>query len=167
MDRKEKKEKKEQPVKPVNVHITNHNKFEKGVGAFITNLNHLTIVMDSEGNMKLNADQVPAPVMPQTEVEKDAPQDDDGDEGNDVSTNINDLVTKLKPIFFNNEEDVRLFLKEIVGMREKDITDLVNKWVNDKRISDFGNSRKGVLWTILNDAGLYNKSKQNWNRRVF
>lgn len=53
--------------KPVNVHITNNNTFEKGVGAFITNLNHLTIVMDSEGNMKMDAGQVP--VMPHTEVE--------------------------------------------------------------------------------------------------
>ena len=118
-------------------------------------------------NQYISADQVPAPVMPQTEAKKDAPQDDDGDEGNDESINIDDLVTKLKPIFFNNEEDVRHFLKEIDGMKPNDITDLVNKWVKEKRISDFGNSRKGVLWTILNDAGIYNKSKQNWNRRVF
>jgi hypothetical protein len=76
MDQKDKKEKKE---KPVTVHITNHNKFEKGVGAFITNLNHLTIVMDSEGNMKLDANQVPAPVMPHTEVdaEEEQPEEDD------------------------------------------------------------------------------------------
>ena len=63
-------EKKEKKEKPVTVHITNHNKFEKGVGAFITNLEHLTIVMDSEGNMKMDASQVP--MMPQTEVVKGA-----------------------------------------------------------------------------------------------
>ena len=78
-----------------------------------------------------------------------------------------DLVEKLKPIFFNNENDVRLFLKEISGMKDKDITDLVNRWVHDKRISDYGNSRKGVLWGILNNAGLYTKSLQNWCRRVY
>lgn len=78
-----------------------------------------------------------------------------------------ELIEKLLPIFFNNEEDVRLFLKEITRMKDKDITDLVNKWVNDKRISDYGNSRKGDLWTILNDAGLYKKSRQNWCRRVY
>ena len=77
------------------------------------------------------------------------------------------LVEKLKPIFFNNENDVRLFLKEISGMKDKDITDLVNRWVHDKRISDYGNSRKGVLWGILNNAGLYTKSLQNWCRRVY
>ena len=80
---------------------------------------------------------------------------------------ITDLIEKLKPIFFNNENDVRLFLKEISGMKDKDITDLVNRWVHDKRISDYGNSRKGVLWGILNNAGLYTKSLQNWCRRVY
>ncbi len=77
-----------------------------------------------------------------------------------------DLIEKLKPIFFNNEDDVRLFLKEIKGMKSNDITDLVNRWVKEKRISDYGNSRKGVLWHILHEAGLYTKTKSNWNGRV-
>lgn len=62
MDKKDKQE------KPVTVNITNHNKFEKGVGAFITNLNHLTLVMDAEGNMKMDLGNVP--VMPHTEIEE-------------------------------------------------------------------------------------------------
>ena len=74
---------------------------------------------------------------------------------------------KLSPIFYNNEENVRQFLKEINGMPANDITDLVNRWVQDKRISDYGYSRKGELWAILYDEGLYDKSRQNWNRRVF
>lgn len=77
-----------------------------------------------------------------------------------------DLIEKLKPIFFNNKDDVRLFLKEIKGMKSNDITDLVNRWVKEKRISDYGNSRKGVLWRILHEAGLYTKTKSNWNGRV-
>ena len=150
----------EKNEKPVTVHITNNNKFEKGVGAFITNLNHLTIVMDSEGNMKVDA--VQAPVMPYTQVdaapntEEDTADTDDDDE----------LVAQLRPIFYNNEADVRQFLKEIRGMAQEDITDLVNRWVKEKRISDYGNSRKGVLWGILNKAGLYTRSKTNWNGRV-
>lgn len=74
MDEKKKKVKKtantssqEKKEKPVTVHITNHNTFQKGVGAFVTNLNHLTIVMDSEGNMKMDASQVPT--MPHTQVD--------------------------------------------------------------------------------------------------
>ena len=77
------------------------------------------------------------------------------------------MVEELKPLFYNNEDNVRRFLKEIDGMTPNDITDLVNQWVKDKRISDYGNSRKGLLWGILNEAGLYTKSRQNWNRRVY
>jgi hypothetical protein len=58
-----KKKKKDTEQQPVTVNITNNNEFKKGVGAFITNLNHLTIVMDSEGNMKMDA--AVAPAMPQ------------------------------------------------------------------------------------------------------
>ena len=77
-----------------------------------------------------------------------------------------DLTERLKPIFYNNEDDVEIFLKEIKGMPPNDITDLVNRWVKEKRISDYGNSRKGVLWGILHNANLYSKSKSNWNERV-
>ena len=111
-----------------------------------------------------------------------APEREEKKEKNDVNVNENldkieeahaevpkndaDLIERLKPIFYNNEEDVKLFLKEISGMKPGDITDLVNRWTKDKRISDYGYSRKGVLWEILNEAGLYTKSRQNWNRRV-
>ena len=78
-----------------------------------------------------------------------------------------DSIEELKPLFYNNEADVKIFLKEIDGMPPNDITDLVNQWVQEKRISDYGNSRKGTLWEILKDAGLYNKSRQNWCRRVY
>jgi hypothetical protein len=84
----------------------------------------------------------------------------------DISQYDAELIEKLKPIFYNNEGDVRLFLKELSGMKSGDITDLVNRWVKEKRISDYGYSRKGLLWEILNDAGLYTKSRQNWCKRV-
>ena len=73
----------------------------------------------------------------------------------------------LLPIFFNNEDNVRLFLEEIAGMQPNDITDLVNQWVKEKRISDYGSSRKGDLWKILHKAELYPRTIQNWNRRVY
>ncbi len=78
-----------------------------------------------------------------------------------------ELLARLKPIFYNNEDDVRLFLQQISGMTPGDVTDLVNTWVSERRISGYGNSRKGVLWEILSEAGLYTKSRQNWNRRVY
>lgn len=60
-------EKKEKKAKPATVQITNHNEFQKGVGAFVTNLNSLTIVMDEEGNMKMDMGQLP--MMPHTQVD--------------------------------------------------------------------------------------------------
>ena len=89
------------------------------------------------------------------------------EDGPDDEIDIEELTERLKPIFYNNEDDVEIFLKEIKGMSPNDITDLVNRWVKEKRISEYGNSRKGDLWTMLNDAGLYTKSRQNWNRRVY
>jgi hypothetical protein len=89
------------------------------------------------------------------------------EDGPDDEIDIEELTERLKPIFYNNKDDVEIFLKEIKGMSPNDITDLVNRWVKEKRISEYGNSRKGDLWTMLNDAGLYTKSRQNWNRRVY
>lgn len=78
-EKKERRRKgeKEKQEKPVTVNITNHNQFQKGVGAFITNLNHLTIVMDGEGNMKLDASQVPT--MPHTQVDTQATEENEAD----------------------------------------------------------------------------------------
>ena len=90
----------------------------------------------------------------------------EGEEANEESVD-DDLLQELKPLFYNNAGNVRRFLKEIESMPPNDITDLVNKWVKERRISNYGNSRKGVLWEILHDAGLYTKSRQNWNRRVY
>lgn len=78
-----------------------------------------------------------------------------------------ETVKELKPLFYNNEPNVRRFLREIIGMPPNNITDLVNQWVKNKRITNFGNSRKGVLWGILHKARLYSRSRQNWCRRVF
>ena len=92
---------------------------------------------------------------------------EDKDEAAEAQVDDSGLIARLQPIFYNNESDVRAFLKEIVGMKPNDITDLVNNWVQQKRISDYGYSRKGALWDVLNDAGLYTRSKQNWCRRVY
>lgn len=97
----------------------------------------------------------------QVEADGEAAQPSSDEQHDDA-----DLVDGLLPIFYNNEGDVREFLKEISGMSANDITDLVNRWVKDKRISDYGYSRKGILWEKLKEAGLYSKSRQNWCRRV-
>ena len=124
----------------------------------------LNLRQDSSG-MWHTDDVVDAEVVEeQSQPQPNLPHD--GEELDNGEADDANLVEKLKPIFYNNEEDVKLFLKEISGMKPSDITDLVNRWVKDKRISDYGYSRKGVLWEILNTAGLYTKSRQNWCKRV-
>lgn len=84
-------------------------------------------------------------------------------ESNPANVNV---IEMLKPLFYNNDDNVTRFLNEIDGMSSNNITDLVNQWVKEKLISDYGNSRKGDLWKILHDAKLYPRTIQNWNRRV-
>lgn len=75
-----------------------------------------------------------------------------------------EIVCKLKPIFFGDEEEVNRFLLDIQGMKSKQITDRVNLLVKDNVISDL--SRKRDLWKVLHDFGLYDKSESNWNSQV-
>ena len=112
-ERKKRKEESEmrKAEKPVTVHITNHNTFQKGVGAFVTNLNHLTIVMDSEGNMKMDASQVPTMPHTQVDTEEDPAQDDGaGDSSAYVAKCFkfaNDYVKqKLKTIVSNHYQGI-------------------------------------------------------------
>ncbi|MBO4463756.1 MAG: hypothetical protein J5797_06125 [Prevotella sp.] len=137
------------------IHITNN--FNAPIGQHIDHVDTINFRMDHDGNFHFGmVEQVNGEPdrMPHAGTEKAA------DENTDV-------VERLKPIFYNDEENVRTFLKEIAGMKAKDITELVNSWVKAKRISDYGNSRKGDLWEILTDAKLYDRTLQNWCRRVY
>ena len=119
-------EDKEKNEKPVTVQITNHNEFQKGVGAFITNLEHLTIVMDEDGNMKVDAGQVPA--MPHTQVDV-------------VGGKKNDRTEKL--CFFvhpavSNEEEIWAIHDEIkrlvCNQGIQDICKYLNEMQEEKKI---------------------------------
>ena len=100
------------------------------------------------------------------EMLNDTLQNDVVNSTDDVTTFDEELVNKLKPIFWNDTEKVKAFLTQIRGIRPNAITDIVNHYVNNGWISKYGNSRKGDLWKILFDAQLYNKSKSNWNNQV-
>ncbi len=92
--------------------------------------------------------------------------DPSGNETQQVESFPPGLKEELMPIFFSEEDKVNEFLTKIKGMKDRDITDLVNDWVKRKLISDYGNSRKGDLWSILKKYSLYSKTKQNWCKRV-
>ncbi|MDE5739198.1 MAG: hypothetical protein K2H92_02660 [Bacteroidaceae bacterium] len=75
-----------------------------------------------------------------------------------------DIVNQLKPIFFGIEEDAREFLTRIQGMKPKQITDLVNQLVENKKISEVSCHR--ALWTVLHNHGIYMPTESNWNMQV-
>ena len=75
-----------------------------------------------------------------------------------------EIVNQLKPIFYGSEEEARAFLASIQGMKPTQITAKVNELVNDRKISALSKNRD--LWTVLHDAGIYDKSESNWNMQV-
>ena len=75
-----------------------------------------------------------------------------------------DVVEKLKPMFYGQVEDAKAFLVSIQGMKPTQITDKVNQLVSDKKISDMSKHRD--LWKVLHDCGIYDKSESNWNQQV-
>ena len=77
---------------------------------------------------------------------------------------LQEVVDRLKPIFFGIEDDAREFLVSIQGMKPTQITDKVNQLVREKKISDMSKHRD--LWKVLHDSGIYDKSESNWNQQV-
>jgi len=75
-----------------------------------------------------------------------------------------DVVEKLKPMFYGQVEDAKTFLVSIQGMKLTQITDKVNQLVREKKISDMSKHRD--LWKVLHDCGIYDKSESNWNMQV-
>jgi hypothetical protein len=75
-----------------------------------------------------------------------------------------DVVEKLKPMFYGQLEDAKAFLVSIQGMKPTQITDKVNQLVREKKISDMSKHRD--LWKVLHDCGIYDKSESNWNMQV-
>lgn len=75
-----------------------------------------------------------------------------------------DVVEKLKPMFYGQLEDAKAFLVSIQGMKPTQITDKVNQLVSEKKISDMSKHRD--LWKVLHDCGIYDKSESNWNMQV-
>lgn len=74
------------------------------------------------------------------------------------------IVSQLKPMFFGDDEEARRFLASIQGMKPVQVTDLVNRLVGERKISDL--SRKRDLWKVLHGCGIYAPSESNWNSQV-
>lgn len=78
--------------------------------------------------------------------------------------NSSEVVEQLMPMFFTEEDEIKSFLQSIRTMTAKEITDKVNQLVREHKISAI--SKFSPLWKVLHDAGLYTKTKSNWNQQV-
>ena len=78
--------------------------------------------------------------------------------------NQDEIVAKLRPIFYGDDQEANGFLVDIQDMKPKQITDKVNQLVGNRKISEM--SRKRDLWMVLHNYGLYEKSESNWNSQV-
>ena len=121
--------------------ITNH--FEAGANCQVFNGPISGCVFAMPG-----ANVTQNPVQPSTELDEQQ----------------QDVVEKLKPMFYGQIEDAKAFLVSIQGMKPTQITDKVNQLVSDKKISDMSKHRD--LWKVLHDCGIYDKSESNWNMQV-
>ena len=121
--------------------ITNH--FEAGANCQVFNGPISGCVFAMPG-----ANVTQNPVQPSTELDEQQ----------------QDVVEKLKPMFYGQIEDAKTFLVSIQGMKPTQITDKVNQLVSDKKISDMSKHRD--LWKVLHDCGIYDKSESNWNQQV-
>ena len=80
------------------------------------------------------------------------------------SFSMEEVTEQLLPIFYNNKAAVRDFLSNCLRMKSTQITDVVNRLVKERVISDRSKGRD--LWQVLHDYGIYTKTESNWNMRV-
>lgn len=75
-----------------------------------------------------------------------------------------EIVHKLKPFFYNNEDESRNFIKYIRGLEPLMITAYVKQLVSDNKIPKALKGKK--LYDVLYDNNLYGLSYQNWSSQV-
>lgn len=74
------------------------------------------------------------------------------------------LIERICPIFYNDINEARAFANKIRGMKPVQITELVKDLRTKKVISEM--SCHHDLWNILHEAGLYTRTESNWNERI-
>ena len=77
------------------------------------------------------------------------------------SFSMEEVAERLLPIFYNDKAAVRDFLSTCLRMKSTQITDVVNRLVKERVISDRSKGRD--LWQVLHDYGIYDKTESNWN----
>lgn len=76
----------------------------------------------------------------------------------------NEILAKLTPMFWGQEDKAREFLDKARTLKPKGITALVNELVSANTLAE--TYRKRDLWKVLHDASIYPHSEANWNYQV-
>ena len=74
------------------------------------------------------------------------------------------LVPVLAPCFYGIESEAREFLGLARKLKDRQITELVNAWLVQKRISPM--SCKRNLWAPLHEHGIYGCGESCWDGQV-
>ena len=98
------------------------------------------------------------------DIKKLMPKIEEKEEEIVLSPDEDKLLVQLSPMFYGSEDNAKAFLASIQGMRGKQITDMVNVMITEKKLSEMSCHRD--LYTVLHDAGIYDKSESNWNMQV-
>lgn len=91
-------------------------------------------------------------------------QDTDVAQLTDDAKKHEETVSGLLPIFWNNRDEVELFLNRIKGAKPIEVTNEVNELLKAKKIS--AKSVHHTLHSILKHGGYYERSESNWNKMV-
>lgn len=84
------------------------------------------------------------------------------DEGKDEEPTP--LEMELMPIFFNNIKVVRRFVRDINGVSDAGIAEIINRYIADDKI--LMSERKKPLYDVLSKYKIYNASLSNFKAMV-
>lgn len=73
-------------------------------------------------------------------------------------------ISEIVSCFFGIKEEAQAFVNMARNLKNRQITELVNAWLVQKRISP--QSCKRDLWEPLSKHGIYGCSESNWNAQV-
>lgn len=75
-----------------------------------------------------------------------------------------DLVAGLMPIFMNNRQEVKQFIRDVDGAKSTSVVEAVNRLLREGKITKAG--CKGDMWTVMHKFKLYKPGQKNWNAQV-
>ena len=91
-------------------------------------------------------------------------QEDSPAEIEEIRDELESLIERICPIFYNDINEAKSFANKIRGMKPTQITELVKDLRTRNVISEM--SCHHDLWNILYEAGLYTRTESNWNERI-